>query len=392
MFHLIAHFLIKSPPDGTNAKIRRQYGMAAGIVGIVLNLLLGASKLMGGRLISSIAVTADGLNNLTDAVSSIVTLAGFAIASRRADDEHPFGHGRAEYVSGLIVTCLIFFTAFEVVTDSVKKIILQEPSEFQPQIAVLLLLAIAVKMYMCFYNRSLGLKLNSPVLLASARDSVSDAVATLVVLICAAAGQMTGAAIDGWGGLFVGVFIIFQGVDAAKSTLSPLLGMKPDEEFLRKVTEIIRREKEIRGVHDIVVHNYGPNHLMISFHIEVDSSLSLVAAHEIADRTEHRLQEELGCMPVIHIDPMDYKNGRRQELCRRVEEEAAKIAPGLTIHDFQLVDEKGMEKIDFDVSCPYGEKQSDEEIKKKLSLALESFPDIRRDAIVITVDRMGSGQ
>ena len=269
MITLLSKIFIKTKEDAGEAYIRQAYGMLCGAVGIFLNLCLFTGKFLAGTFSNSIAITADAFNNLSDAGSSIITLIGFKMAGQKPDPSHPFGHGRIEYISGLLISVIILLMGLELVKSSISKILHPEILDFSPIIILVLVASILVKCYMFLYNRRLGRKLDSAAMLATATDSLSDTLATAAVLAATLISHFTDLAIDGWCGVLVGLFICFAGYHAAKDTISPLLGQAPEKEFVRQINDIVMAYENVIGIHDLIVHNYGPGRVLISLHAEV---------------------------------------------------------------------------------------------------------------------------
>ena len=311
MISLLARLFIKPDPAREEPETRRAYGVLCGIVGICLNVLLFAGKFLAGTLSGSIAITADAFNNLSDAGSSFVTLVGFQLAGQKPDSEHPFGHGRMEYVSGLAVSVLILLMGLELGKTSIEKILHPEPVDSSPLIFAILCASILVKLYMFLYNRRLGKKLASPAMEATAMDSLSDSVATAAVLIATLVGRFTGLEIDGWCGVLVAAFILWSGINAVRDTLDPLLGTPPTHEFVQRIRDLVMAHSTILGIHDLIVHDYGPGRVMISLHAEVPANEDVLALHDEIDNVEKELREKLGCDAVIHMDPVVTDDGVR---------------------------------------------------------------------------------
>ena len=281
MVKVLARFFIKE--EDSPAKKRQSYGMICGMAGIFFNMLLFAGKLLAGRLSNSISITADAFNNLSDAGSSAVTLAGFKLAGTKPDTKHPFGHGRIEYISGLIVSAAILIMAYELIRDSVDKILHPQETQLRLVSVFVLLISIAVKLYMAYYNRSIGKMIDSAAMRAAAADSLSDALATTVVLAAALAGHMTNVHLDGYCGVLVGLFIFYTGISAAKETLNPLLGQQPEASFVEEIYHTVTAHEGILGIHDLIVHDYGPGRQMISLHAEVSARSDLLEIHDLID-------------------------------------------------------------------------------------------------------------
>ena len=284
--------------------VRERYGLLSGVVGIVLNLFLSAGKFFAGVLTGSISITADAFNNLSDAGSSVVTLVGFRLAGRKADDDHPFGHGRMEYLAGLMVSLLILLVGVELFRSSVGKILHPEPVGFSMVSAAILALSIGVKLWMCAFNRNLSRRIGSAAMAATAMDSLSDAVATGAVLLGAAAGAISGLPLDGWVGILVALFILRAGWGAAKDTIDPLLGQNPDKELVRRIEAAVLAHPQVVGMHDLIIHDYGPGRSMMSFHAEVPMDADILAAHDAIDHIERELKATFGIETSVHMDPI----------------------------------------------------------------------------------------
>ena len=304
LISLLARLFIKPDPAREEPETRRAYGVLCGIVGICLNVLLFAGKFLAGTLSGSIAITADAFNNLSDAGSSFVTLVGFQLAGQKPDSEHPFGHGRMEYVSGLAVSVLILLMGLELGKTSIEKILHPEPVDSSPLIFAILCASILVKLYMFLYNRRLGKKLASPAMEATAMDSLSDSVATAAVLIATLVGRFTGLEIDGWCGVLVAAFILWSGINAVRDTLDPLLGRAMDPELAADIDKLVLSHPNILGIHDLVYHDYGPGRAMMSFHAEVPADADLLEMHDIIDHIERELKTKHHIETVIHTDPV----------------------------------------------------------------------------------------
>lgn len=366
MIELLARLFIRGRDTLAPSALRQAYGQLCGVVGIGLNLLLFAVKFFAGTLSGSIAITADAFNNLSDAGSSLVTLLGFRLAGRKPDPEHPFGHGRMEYISGLVVAGLILLMGVELFKSSLKKILQPEAIVSSPLVLVILALSVAVKLYMFYYNRAIGKRIKSSAMTATATDSLSDAVSTTAVLVATLVAQFTGLNIDGWVGMLVALFILFSAYKAAKETLSPLLGQTPEPEFVEHIQQIVLSYPEVQNVHDLVVHDYGPGRVMISLHAEVPADGDLLQLHDVIDNIEHRLKKELGCMAVIHMDPIVTNDAHTTALRQAVAEQVKTIDPRLTIHDFRIVPGPSHTNLIFDVVVPYDVKLSGEQVRRRI--------------------------
>ena len=352
MVTLLAKIFIQEKNDQT--KIREEYGVLCGVVGILFNVLLFAGKFLAGTISHSIAITADAVNNLSDAGSSIVTLAGFKLAGTKPDPEHPFGHGRIEYISGLVVAAAILLMAYELIRDSVGKIVHPEETEFSGLIVVILVLSILVKLYMYFYNHTIGKKLDSAAMQATAIDSLSDTCATTAVLAATLIGHFTGLHIDGWCGVLVGVFILYAGISAAKETLNPLLGQPPAEDFVMQIDRIVMSHPEICGIHDLIVHDYGPGHQFASLHIEFPAETDPLKAHDVIDNIENDFIKRDGLQVTIHYDPIVTTDAAVGVLRTRLMEKARQLDPCLSIHDLRIVPGDTHTNVLFDLEFPAG--------------------------------------
>ena len=381
MIGFLAKHLIRDYQNVGAPEVRRAYGVLCGAVGIVINLLLFALKLLAGTLAGSVAITADAFNNLSDAGASIVTLLGFRLAGQKPDPEHPFGHGRLEYISGLIVSLVILLMGFELLRDAVGAILHPEAVECSALTVSILLISICAKCYMYCYNHGVGKKLNAAAMQATAADSLSDCAATTAVLLATLAGHFLHWQIDGWCGLVVSLLILWAGFQAAKDTLSPLLGQPPTEEFVQQIHDIVMANKSICGIHDLVVHDYGPGRVMISLHAEVPAHGDILALHDEIDNVEKELHDRLGCEAVIHMDPIvtndETVNAEHEKIAALVRG----IDENISIHDFRMVTGPTHTNVIFDAVVPYSCKMSDREAEEKIKQAVHGL-DPRYFAVV----------
>lgn len=344
-------------------KKRSAYGKLCGLVGILLNLILFVGKFVAGMLSNSIAITADAFNNLSDAGSSVVTLVGFKLAEQKPDADHPFGHGRMEYLSALAIAGVILLMAFELIKDSISKIVNPVEIEFSGIILVILIASILVKCYMALYNFRVGKKIDSAALKATGTDSLSDCVSTTVILIATLVGHYTEFQIDGFCGVAVGVLILWAGINAAKDVLDPLLGQAPDPEFVEQIEEMVMSfdKESIVGVHDLIVHDYGPGRRVISLHAEVPAEGDILQLHDVIDNLEVKLRTELGCLTTIHMDPVATKDERVLALKEQCKTIVKNIGDSLSLHDFRVVLGESHTNLIFDVVIPYEFALSDAE-------------------------------
>ena len=372
MISLLARLFLK--PEGRDeTALRKGYGILCGAVGIGLKILLFAGKFFAGTIAGSIAITADAFNNLSDAGSSFVTLLGFQLAGQKPDSDHPFGHGRIEYLSGLAVSMLIILMGFELAKSSLDKILHPAPVDSSWLVIAILCVSICVKLYMAFYNRSLGKKLNAPAMLATAADSLSDSIATTAVLIATLVGRFSGLMIDGWCGILVAAFILWSGFNAAKDTVNPLLGTPPTHEFVEQIKELVMAHPAIIGIHDLIVHDYGPGRVMISLHAEVSASGNVLDLHDEIDNVESELREKLGCEAVIHMDPIVTDDGVTGETRKRVASLVHCIDDEINIHDFRMVAGPSHTNVIFDAVVPYGFRLTDSEVEEKIKTAVRTL-------------------
>ena len=360
--------------DPRAPETRQWCGALSGGLGLALNLLLFLGKMLAGILTASIAITADAFNNLSDAASSVVTLVGFRLAGQEADEEHPFGHGRVEYLAGLVVAMLILLVGAELVQSSVQRILHPEPSVFAGLTAAILAVSIAVKLGMFAFNRALSRQIQSAALAAAAADSLSDACATGVLLLGLAAGQWFQLPLDGWLGLAVALFILRTGWGAAKDTAAPLLGRPMDRELAADIDRIICGHDHILGIHDLVYHDYGPGRAMMSLHAEVPAEGDLLELHDIIDHIERELKRKHHVETCIHMDPV-VRDERTEALRKQVADVARQIDPALTIHDLRITAGPIHTNILFDVMAPYGFRLSDSQVRAELCRGVRGLSD-----------------
>lgn len=360
---LLRLFVPKGSPD--DPVVRTRCGLLSGITGIILNVILVAGKLTVGIIAGSVAIIADAINNFSDAASSVITLAGFKLAGQKPDKEHPFGHGRIEYVAGLIVSVLIIFMGFELAWSSIEKIITPEAAEFSYAAMGVLIAAILVKFWLFYFNRKIAKRINSPSIAATASDSISDVIATGVVLAALIAGQYTTFPIDGVAGVIVAIFIFKAGWGAVKTTQAPLLGRPMSKELADAIDKLALEHENILGIHDLIYHDYGPGRAIVSFHAEVPADGNLMETHEMIDHVEREIREKFGIEAVIHMDPI-VVDGDTEEMRTLVENVVKSIHPDASIHDLRIAEWDKIHNVYFDVIVPYGLDISDEEIEKRI--------------------------
>ena len=385
MTQLLLRLFVRNYTDTGSPEVRTACGWLAGWVGIVVNVLLFLGKLIAGALTGSVSITADAVNNLSDASGSVVTLLGFRLAAKPADDEHPYGHDRAEYLAGLAVAALILLIGVELVKTSIKKIIAPTEVAFSAAAAAVLLVSIACKLYLALFDRKLGKMIQSPALEAAAADSRNDVISTAAVLAAAVISRVSGVQVDGWAGLAVAVFILWSGVGIAKDTIDPLLGHAPDEQLVHTIANEIRGyDARVLGIHDLMVHDYGPGRRFASVHVELDAREDVLAAHELIDSIERDVKKKLRIELVIHYDPIVTDDQELTEMRARVETVIHTIDDRLSLHDFRMV--RGVEhsNLIFDLVIPWDMRGREAELKRRIDEQLSS--DGRHYHAVITFD------
>lgn len=352
MTKLLIRLFIRNRDDVADPTVRGKYAALAGGTGILLNLLLFALKLTAGILAASVAVIADAFNNVSDAGSALVTLIGFRLAAKPVDKDHPWGHGRLEYVTGFIVDMLIIFVGAELLKSSVEKIL--RPVLPQVDLLTLILLgaAILVKLWLAFFYRKIGSLIDSSAIRASSLDSVSDSIATTLVLVSSLIARFAGIAVDGWAGIAVAGFILFTGCKAAKETIDLLLGTPPGKEFIQSIYDFVKKYPEVAGIHDVMVHDYGPGRKFVSFHAEVPSDSDINYAHDVIDCIERDMYSEFGCIVTIHLDPIVVSDALVDEMRNFAAETAREVDPSFTIHDFRMTGGGKHINLIFDLSVP----------------------------------------
>ena len=382
MITFLASLFIKDRRNYDSPAVRQAYGVLSGAVGIGLNILLFLGKWIAGTLSGSIAITADAFNNLSDAGSSIITLIGFRLSGQAPDPEHPFGHGRMEYISGLLVSVAILVMGFELIWSSFGKLRDPEPIESSALVLGILLASILVKVYMFYYNRSLSKKLDSAAMKATSVDSLSDTVATTLVLIATVISKYTGLILDGWFGLLVGIFIVYTGGSTLKETIDLLIGQPPKKEFIDEIREIVLGHSLVYGVHDLIVHDYGPGRRMISLHAEVAVDGDIQDIHEQIDHIEHELQEKLNCSATIHMDPIVTDDKEVLEMKAKVEAMVQSLDEAFSMHDFRMVKGPTRTNLIFDVEVPRKTSLTDNEIMNRLKEQVHGLPGSKYFAVI----------
>ncbi|MCH5324804.1 MAG: cation transporter [Eubacterium sp.] len=359
MTKLLIKLFIKNHNDTTSPAVRKKYGYLSAVTGILLNLLLFSGKLAAGIISGAVSVTADAFNNLSDAFSSVMTFAGFRLADRPADKEHPYGHGRMEYVTGLIISFIIIMMGFEVGQGALERLLSPESLEFSVLSVIVLSVSVAVKLWMAVFNRRLGKIINSGTLRAAATDSLSDCISTSAVIISMLVLLFTGVQLDAYAGLFVALFIIVAGIRTFRDSLSPLLGSEPDKDFINEIEMAAAEYPSVIGVHDVIVHDYGAGRRIISLHVQLPNDIGFPEAHEIVDRIENDLKEKYKCIVTIHADPAGTD---AETLTAKAAAEEIAGALGLSVHDFRLVKSEKFSTAVFELAIPFSCECEDEEL------------------------------
>ncbi len=384
MITILSKIFLKNTDSMSDSKKRSAYGTLCCCVGIFLNIILFAIKYFAGILSGSIAITADAFNNLSDAGSSAITLGGIQFANKKPDPEHPFGHGRVEYLSALAVSVIIMVVGVELFSSSVEKIRNPEPVEASVVSIVILAFSVLVKGYMFFYNRKIGNDINSSGMKATAVDCIGDSIATTVVLISTVVSYFTDIRIDGWCGIFVSLFILYAGFNSAKETITPLLGSPPEKELVDEIANVVLSYEKVVGIHDLIVHDYGPGRLVVSLHAEVNGKEDIYSLHDEIDNIERRLSRELNCLATIHMDPVEADNEAVSLMREQVSQIVSEIDSGISIHDFRMVPGNTHTNLIFDAVVPFSVKLSEKEIKEKITRAVTEK--IEKTFCVVTID------
>lgn len=385
MVTLLIKLFFKNHASISTKEGRQKVGVLCGIMGICFNVLLFAGKYFAGLLSGSIAITADAFNNLSDAGSSIVTAVGFKISGQKPDINHPFGHGRIEYISGLMVSLIILLVGVELFKSSFEKILNPGQVELSAIAFVILGVSIAVKSYMAFYNFSFGKKLGSTAMRAAAKDSLNDCFATTAVLISMIITRFSGINTDGYFGLLVALFVLYTGFSSVRETVSPLLGQPPEPDFVNNIKDTVLSHPEVVGIHDLIVHDYGPGRQMISLHAEVPAEEDILTVHDAIDNIEKEIYCKLGCRAVIHMDPILISDPKTLETKALVEWLVKSIDNRITIHDFRIVAGPTHTNVIFDIVVPYELDKTEAELKKEIALLVNSAD--KTLFTVIEVDR-----
>ncbi len=387
MTSFLIRLFIRRREDVQDACVRLSYGNLAGITGIVCNVLLCAIKFFTGLFTGSISITADAVNNLSDASSGVITLLGFKLAGKPADPEHPYGHARMEYLAGLVVSFVILLIGVQLAGESVQKILHPAAATFGIVPAVMLVFSILVKLWMAGFYRSIGKKIDSTTLLAASADSRNDVISTGAVLLALLISAWTDLDLDGWMGMAVALFILYSGIGLIKDTLDPLLGRAPSEDLTRRVEEKILSYEGILGTHDLMVHDYGPGQCFASVHVEMSAEMNVMRSHDIIDTIERDFHEQDHIHLVIHYDPIETGSEAVGTMRQWVTERVHAVSPLLSIHDFRMVKGELHTNLIFDVAAPSSYESTDAEIKQQIQRSVQENANGETYYCVITVDR-----
>lgn len=367
MIGWLVKIFIKDPDNVKDSKVRESYGVLSGAVGIFCNVCLFVLKFIAGIITGAVSISADAFNNLSDAGSSVITLAGFKMAGKPADTDHPYGHGRIEYMAGLGVSVAIIVMGVELFKQSVDRIINPEETVFSVLSIVILVGSICVKTWMAFFNYTLGKRIDSAAMKATATDSLSDCITTTVVLASVFVQYISGYNIDGYAGAVVALFVLYAGFGAAKDTIAPLLGKAPEQKLVSQIEDAVLEGGGVLGIHDMVIHDYGPGRVFASLHAEVPYDMDMLTAHDIIDHAESRIKKRLGIDISIHMDPVIYDDEKLKQIKQEIYKIVSDIDDRITMHDFRLVDGPGVKKVIFDCVVPFDMPISDNEVKKRIA-------------------------
>lgn len=392
MIQLIIRTFIKNYKDVENHHVRESYGKLAGVVGIISNIILFIIKFTVGILFKSISVTADAVNNLSDAGSSIITLIGFKLSGKPADAKHPYGHARMEYITGLAVSFIIILLGVQLIQTSFDKVLHPEESVFSYLTITVLIISILMKLWQGMFNKKVGKTIHSTALEATAADSINDVVATSAVLLSTIIAKWTGVNLDGYMGILVAVFILVSGVKMIGETINPLLGMAPDQEMVDQIYKKIMSYDTVLGIHDLVVHNYGPQRCFASVHVEVPASQDILISHDIIDNIERDFARDMDIHLVVHLDPIVTDDETTNLLKAQVKHIVKDISPDLSIHDFRAVVGVSHTNLIFDVCVPFSVKMSDAEITGLISQKVKEINPTYYTVIVVDRSYTGSAQ
>lgn len=375
-------WFVKDYENTKDPVVRAACGKLSGIVGIVCNLLLFAAKLVIGTVSGAVSITADAVNNLSDASGSIVTLLGFRLASQPADEEHPYGHARMEYFSGLVLAAFILVIGVELAKTSVQKILHPEPVQFSAALVIVLVLSIAVKIWLALFNLRLGRRIRSKALEASGADSRNDVLATSAVLLACIIGKVANVQIDGWVGAAVALFILWSGIQIARDTIDPLLGAAPDETLVEKLSADLLAHPLILGIHDVMIHDYGPGRQFATAHAEIDSRTDVLVAHEVLDLLERQCMKNHRVILTIHYDPIVTDNELLNRMKEKVQTVVQEIDERLSVHDFRMVAGQRHTNLIFDLAVPFELHNQHAALREKITAAVQFEEDMEYHVII----------
>ena len=373
MTRLFQKLFIKDYKNISCPEVRARYGKASGVLGIVANAFLFVIKLIGALLSGSVAVIADAINNLTDFLTSIITMIGFKISGKPADSDHPFGHARFEYVTALLIACVIFFIGFETARASIDKIFSADQTRFSIITCIILGVSIVVKIFLAIIMNGLGKAIDSEAILAMSADSRNDSISTGVVLICAVISLISGVSLDGYLGVVVSIIVLISAITLIKETINPLLGEKADGELIKSIENKILSYDGILGIHELIVHCYGPTQFFASVHIEVDSGVDVMISHELADTIERDCLKHLNVNLVCHLDPLNLKDPETAKLNELISNCIKKDFPEITVHDLRIVKGPSFTNVIFDAVLPYDKDELAEPFKQAISTLLSGL-------------------
>lgn len=377
MINFLAKIFIKNSSDFKDNSVREKYGILCGIVGVFFNVVLCVVKFIFGTLSSSVAMVADSINNLSDAASSFVQILGFKFAAKKPDREHPFGHGRIEYIAGLVISFFILYMGIDLIRRSITTIFEPQKVEFSYISIIVMIIAIFVKIYIYFYNHIIGKKIESIAMEATAKDSLSDVIVTSVVVVSMILSKFTNFPVDSFSGIFVGIFIFKTGFESVKEIVSSLLGKAPTQELVNQLEEIALSHNPISEIHDVTIHDYGPGRKMITLHAEVPGNMNIFDLHDAIDAAEEDIAKKFNCQILIHMDPVDVENKNLEKYKEIIKTEAQKINQNLQVHDIRLVNCDDGTKLFYEVLKSDNLKLSDEKLKKMLSSSVqEKIPQV----------------
>ncbi len=381
MTKLLLKLFVKNYNDTKNPLVREKYGSLSGAVGIVLNIILCVGKFIIGSLTGSIAITADAFNNLSDAGSSIVTLFGFKLSAKKPDKDHPFGHGRYEYIAALVVAFLVIHTSIDLIGDAIAKIKAPTGVDFTVPAVIVLVLSILGKLWLALFNNRLGKRINSPAMTAVVKDSIGDIIATTAALTALVGSKFTSFNLDGWLGLIVAFFVLYAGYGILKDTVSPLLGEPPEKEIVGELVKFVCDRENVMGIHDLVLHNYGAGSVFGTIHVEVPANADFVLMHDMSDVIEQEVFEKFGMHLVVHLDPLVFDDERINALRSLANIAVKEINKNISIHDFRVVDGPTHTNMIFDTVIPHGFPLSNEELIAKIQ---ENVRKAKPDCFVVT--------